>query len=177
MTDDELADKNLKMAIVSHKYAQGCKGKDGGINGRYRKDSNETSKEKNTTSKMKNTLNRINSRLETWEENTHELGGLWRKTTRNEALREKWLGGMLFGTTASLLTRVPGVLDKRGTKTLTWKSACPKAQWDRDWDGTESIDQLEMTAETTDFPGHQHAGSLFTYVLLRFSAVCCNFLL
>lgn len=41
---------------------------------------------------MKNTLNRINSRLETLEENAHELDGLWRKTTRNEALREKGLG-------------------------------------------------------------------------------------
>lgn len=82
---------------------------------------------------------------------------------------EKRDGEMLFGTTASILTCVTGVLDKRGTKTLTWKSACPKAQWDRDWDGTESIHQLEMTAETTDFPGHQPAGSSFTYVFLCFS--------
>lgn len=59
MTDDELADKNLKMALVSHKYAQGCNGKDGGRNGRYKKDTNETCKEKNTISKMKNTLTEL----------------------------------------------------------------------------------------------------------------------
>lgn len=55
----KLAGKNLKMALVSHKYAQGCNGKDGGRNGSYKKDPNETSKEKNTVSKMKNTLTEL----------------------------------------------------------------------------------------------------------------------
>lgn len=126
---------------------------------------------------MKNTPNRINSRLETWEENTHELDGLWRKTTRSEALRENRLEEMLFGTTASILTRVTGVLDKRGTKTLTWKSACPKAQWNRDWEGTESIDQLGKDDSWDHWLPRPPTRRLLVHlrVLVFLSAVCCNF--
>lgn len=124
---------------------------------------------------MKNTLNRINSRLETLEENTHELDGLWRKTTRNEALREKRRGNALWHNSkhSNMCDWSPRQAGNKNTNLKISLSQSTVGSWLR-WHWVYPSTRDDSWDHWLPRPPTRWL-LIYLRVLVFLSAVCCNF--